>query len=202
MPTTITSTGVTTTNVDTTNLKNLTVPTASGTLVGSGANYPLNIDANATNESLKIDSNGYLTQPNTIFVHGQGMIPSYSDGVTCRWSVVINDGNCYDSSNGRFTAPVAGTYMFGIQSIASTATSILRWYPFKNGAAYTGIATATLQFRQETTSGDYQQNGTYNLAIPLAENDYVHFTANGGSSVYGFNDPDNVYHNYYVQLIK
>lgn len=184
-------------------INELTVPTAAGTVVGSGANYPLNIDANATTESLKMDANGYITEPNRIFVHGVGMIPSYTNGVTARWTPVINDGNCYDSSNGRFTAPVAGTYMFGLQGIASTAASILRWYPFKNGVHYEGIAgSGGLQFRQETETSFYQQNSSHVLPIELAVNDYVYWTANGGTSVYGFADADNVYHGFWVMLVK
>lgn len=187
----------------TTNSVGALTENGNAALVVDKTSQPLDISSSAGNGSIKINANGYVTQPNTIFVHGQGMIPAYSNGVTARWTAVINDGNCYDSSNGRFTAPVAGTYMFMLQGIASVATSILRWYPFKNGVHYEGISGGGgLQFRQETTSGDYQQNSAYNIPIPLAENDYVYFTANDGVSVYGFNDPDNLYHGYYVYLIK
>ena len=169
----------------------------STTILTQGLSHP-----SATSNNIVMHSDGSTRQPGKVFVHAMGMIPAYTNGVTARWTPVINHGNCYNSTNGRFTAPIDGIYMFGIQSIAALASQVLRWYPLKNGAAYTGIASATLQFRQETETSFYQQNSTYTLPIPLAENDYVHWTANDGSSVYGFNDPDNVYHQYFVHLIK
>ena len=170
----------------------------STTILTQGLSHP-----SATGNNIVMHSDGSTRQPGVVFVHGQGMIPSYSNGVTARWTPVINHGNAYNSTNGRFTAPVPGVYMFGIAGIGNTGiSSILRWYPFINGVQYEPISGSPVQYRQELETGGYNENAHFNLPIPLAQNDYVHWTANDATTAYGFNDVDNPYHQYYVFLIK
>ena len=46
-----------------------------------------------------------------------------------------NVGNHYNTSNGKFTCPEAGTYYFEATSIIATTASNAAWYIRKNGGA-------------------------------------------------------------------
>ena len=96
---------------------NLSVPSASGTIVGSGTNYPLNIDANATAESLKIDSSGRIFAPNRVMFYVRKASGSNDvTGVfTAQFDTKIFDiGNGFNTSTGLYNAPVAGNYYFSL----------------------------------------------------------------------------------------
>ena len=50
-------------------------------------------------------------------------------------NVPLNQGNHYDSSTCRFTAPVTGIYEFGMNFIAGNANDVYRFMFYKNGVA-------------------------------------------------------------------
>ena len=93
--------------------------------------------------------------------------------------VIVNRGGHFDSSTGRFTAPVAGIYEFGCQFIGGNANDVFRMTFHKNGVSM------NKQLRldtSDTTNNDYE-TGTMIVYHELAKGDYVSIFAssNGGS---------------------
>ena len=91
--------------------------------------------------------------------------------------VSVNQGSVYDSSNGRFTAPVAGIYEFAYSYLKDDDSAAnTTWVNlFKNGSTYTG-AGATAYDQNPT---DYAQV-SQKLLIDLAANDYLTLQLMGG----------------------
>ena len=85
-------------------------------------------------------------------------------------AVTINQGSVYNSSNGRFTAPIAGIYQFSYTFLKDddSGANVTEVDIYKNGSAYTGSGGVA-----------YNENpSTYALTsmtalLDLAANDYI-----------------------------
>ena len=124
-------------------------------------------------EALKIDTAGRVFKP----LQPAFSASSSSDQtVTTDTEIVfnqtsINVGNHFNTSNNRFTAPVAGTYLFhstiSVKNVSSTGT-YLAFYFKKNGTG-TGFR---MRFQADNRGGEW--DGTSGHAIlSLAANDYI-----------------------------
>jgi hypothetical protein len=93
---------------------------------------------------------------------------------------IVNRGNHFDSSTGRFTAPVAGIYEFGCQFIAGDANDVYRFTFYKNGSS---INKQLRLDTSDTTNNDYE-TGTMVIYHELAKGDYVsiYASSNGGNN--------------------
>ena len=108
-----------------------------------------------------------LTTSNT----QDGSNPYAGDGSDILFDLVsLNQGSVYNSSNGRFTAPVAGVYEFSYTFLKDDDSSGNVTYVdvYKNGSQYTG-AGGTLYDENAITYGNMSQK----LLISLAANDYL-----------------------------
>ena len=105
----------------------------------------------------------------------------------------IDVGNNYDTSNGRFTAPVTGLYEFGYASIASNTATVYRYDLRVNGALPYSPLRLELRIDQND-QGAYGTNGEYVCYVQMTAGQYaqvyVHSdnTVNNvyGSSSYGY----------------
>jgi len=138
----------------------------------------------STNNSAKmtIDGSGRVTMPSqpVFFATAEANIPlsnSYSE-LTAFSNGQVNVGTHYNTSNGRFTAPVAGTYQFAVASIGNSNADVYRFRPYKNGSSLNNY-----ELRIHTEGGAYGTNGEFCFIVTLAVNDYI--------SIFGYSDGSN-----------
>lgn len=118
----------------------------------------------AQTERMRIDASGRVTMPYQPAFHATG---PYTGGL---WSVsastgtgyviiytgiLVNRGSHYNTSNGRFTAPVAGCYYFFASITAAGAYSGPQLYLRVNGAGQTGNVIAYTNTGYCTASGSW-----------------------------------------------
>jgi hypothetical protein len=95
-------------------------------------------------------------------------------------STYVNSGS-YNTTNGRFTAPVAGSYMFFWSNIGNTTNTVYRYFLRKNGANLDDV-----HLRLETGTTSYKDNGDRTAIVNLAVGDYVniYFISDTGGASY------------------
>jgi hypothetical protein len=95
-------------------------------------------------------------------------------------STNFNDGSHYNTSNGRFTAPVAGKYMFCVFGMASQTVA---WYDIRVNGAVRTVKHST--YSSQSTVGEWAQS-CENTIISLNQGDYVSvFTGGTTGGIYG-----------------
>jgi len=112
-------------NTDTT----LTLPDASGTLLTSGSQLGVaGIDSSATGTAITIDSSNRVLMPNQPAFRANMFQPITASGTIIYTQAMHNIGSHYNTSNGKFTAPVDGVYQFDFNVLmsAGSSTSYLR----------------------------------------------------------------------------
>ena len=140
---------------------------------------PINFATGATNlggtTRLRIDNNGYVTTPSQPSFRATKSGSSFNTG----GGIVVfdqnqhNTGSNYNTSNGRFTAPIAGTYIFHYYSIYTGNTGNDLWDFRKNGSTFAG----SRMHMTNTTVGGSWDNVTNTQIHTLSANDYVEIYA-------------------------
>ena len=154
----------------------------------SNTSYP------SSTERMRIDSSGNITTGNhPIFM---AIEPAQTAGdannVIVFGSENHDQGGHYNTSNGRFTAPVAGKYFFTVsilfQPNASGTSHYARLTFRKNGSGSTKYAESlnTAFTAGNTTTSNYQSLSMSTI-ISLAASDFVDVTNSGTMSTYGTN---------------
>ena len=129
-------------------------------------------DPTNSNSALTVDSGGRVLQPvKPIFMAVAdstiSLTTSYVE-LTSFSTALVNVGGHYNTSTGRFTVPVAGTYSFAVASIANTSSTVYRFRFYKNGSSLNEF-----ELRVEPSGGAYGTNGEYCVYATLAVNDYI-----------------------------
>jgi C1q domain len=123
-------------------------------------------------ERMRIDTSGRVTMPYqpAFSVTGpySGSINPISvasgGGFVVLWQTVrLNDGSCYSTSTGRFTAPVAGRYLFSASLTNSNGSSGPYIQIRKNGSPWANAISY----------GTSYNGSSVTVVMSLAENDYA-----------------------------
>lgn len=144
--------------------------------------------------AMSVDASGRILKPNHPIFQAYGVSQGW---VTSTYMIypttLINQGSNYNTTTGRFTAPIAGAYHFFWSHIGGNSDNVWRYYFRKNGS---NIATEW-QLRLDTNeSGSGYGFGTREIIIPLAAGDYVQifFLSDTGTNAYpGVADNTNTY---------
>ena len=141
---------------------------------------------------LIIDGSGRVTKPYQPSFAARGL-SSGASGIDQVFSAIrYNVGNHYSSSTGRFTCPVAGTYLFGWTNISNTANDVYRYYIRVNGSSNISGTGNDTHLRVDTgaTGSEYGTNAMFTWPVQLSANDYVniYYYSDGGTSTYTGSD--------------
>jgi hypothetical protein len=135
-------------------------------------------------ERMRISSTGVVTKPfNPAFrayhTTNGGVVLAADDTFVFN-ATEYNIGSCYNTSNGRFTAPVAGVYQINFYSIILGAYNNGELWFLKNGANL----TSGTRIHFSTNAGNTWDNVHFVTSVYLNSGDYVSFVNKAQSVTY------------------
>ncbi len=137
----------------------------------------------STSDAMTIDHDGIVFKPSQpVFIADYAGNASVASGNNLVYpNVRLNVGSSYSNSTGKFTAPVAGNYIFYWSAIGGINDDVYRFKLYKNDAEY----LSSTQLRIDTPASQYG-NGTRTDILALAASDTVHiyYVADSGNSSY------------------
>jgi hypothetical protein len=144
---------------------NFTDSTAYNSYIGA-ASGSLYFATNGTSERMRINSSGYVTMPYQPAFRATGNTGNQTNGADATYNQTsFNTGSCYNTSNYRFTAPVAGRYAF-------------QWTMRNQGAGqvycllYVNNSAAAAPALELVTTGSSAHTSA-STVLNLSANDYV-----------------------------
>ena len=164
------------------------------TSIDQGATGASTIFRQAGTETMRIDASGAVTKPNqpcfSVRQNGQSGIDARSGYIAFRHiqQTFLNEGNHFTSSDGRFTAPVAGNYLFGCTIRYDAFTDQYFYVTLKKNG---GFAARDL----ESTTGNYL-HASVHIILPMVLNDYVDIHLNSVSDSSINIDTDSTFYGY------
>ena len=197
---TLTTTGATTLNGGATVLGNTIVnPDTAGKstfqFTSQAANDAKLIMKSDTTDKVTIHANGTtilnggsVTMPSqpSFMARNHGQVANNANYIaagvvmTC-YTIDHNIGNCYSTSNGRFTAPVAGRYAFGFSIGVTRISDSQTLYPYfrKNGTQI-----HYQYFQNQSTGGIFYAPISATIIHDLAAGDYLDVLVSGNGEWY------------------
>ena len=136
----------------------------------------------------KVNFPQIITNPSIPCFHVYNNNANFSSTSVSKWTpnvAMVNNGNNFDLTNNRFTAPVAGHYHMAWFALFRNPTSGFRVWWYKNGAAYSNPSdTAASEIYM---SGSGQWMGTMTGVFNLSASEYieVYYQSSGAGDIYG-----------------
>ena len=150
---------------------------------GTTLKVPTTIQNTAGTTAMTIDTAGRVLQPTKPAFHATSTGSGFTHNQTLVFNTAhLNVGSCYDTSTGKFTAPVAGVYFFYHKNIGTSVSTVLRVKVYYNDSVFSSYKT--IATRQDTSTGNDYAEGVLNFVVSLNANDTIHLflTADNGSS--------------------
>ena len=141
----------------------------------------------AGTSALTIDSTGRILQPAkpSFFAHGTSTSwQSLSSGgvVTELDATDHNIGTCYDTSNGKFTAPVTGVYCLQFNLYVKQSSNSASFSVYHNGSEFSNSYPTIRAYRNDGDANDETLGLTWTYLYTA--NDYVEIRSSGQTSEY------------------
>ena len=152
---------------------------------------------------MRLDQSGRVTTPLQPSFHAYGCTIVASSNYLIYPTAVFNIGNHYNTTTGVFTAPIAGTYLFGWTQIGGNNGTVYRYYFRVNNA---NVAGGDLHHRLDTSASgsEYSDNGVYTIPWRLNAGDSVRiwYVSDDGSAMYpAGSSPTNDYPRFWGYLL-
>lgn len=158
----------------------------------------LSISASGTTYGITQDSSGRVRFPlNPLFLAYGVRDGTFNHDSLWRFATEhVDAASNYNPADGRFTAPIAGTYVFFWDNIGFTRNTVYRYYFYRNGSQLRDV-----HLRQDTAdtgngNAEYAHGGMRMFMINLSANDYVNIffrSDDGGNSYPGSNSAADAY---------
>ena len=153
----------------------VTLRAYAGAVSGSNVNGKYEIstsNAGSMTVRLRVDENGYVTSPSqpsfNVTITTVGQINSNVGVIIFNNTNALgnhNNGNHYNASNGRFTAPVAGRYQINARMLTNSSTTSYTIYLLRVNANHVGYIGHN--------HSDYWLMESGSFVLNLQANDYV-----------------------------
>mgnify|MGYP005993645725 FL=1 len=138
----------------------------TGNNSGGSLHFSIKDDGGSRTEAMTIDGDGYILTPTQPSFLSRGITGQPADGSAYVFNGTdFNRGNCYSTSNGRFTAPVNGFYLFTCHVMGDNTDSRFMIRLFKNG-------THMHQSSSSSNSNQYQ-DCRFAFMMYMAASDYA-----------------------------
>ena len=147
-------------------------------IYGTEGNAMVLTSGSSNTAAMTIDSSQRVTTPGQpMFDAGRNAGYQTDDAYFVQDYARVNVGSHFDTSTGKFTAPIAGTYFFTFSIMTHDSGSVVQAVVQlrKNGSA-------AMNFLQHKT-GAYHTRVTGNMILTLAANDYIQtYVGDSGTS--------------------
>tara|TARA_B100000674_G_scaffold386251_1_gene329710 strand:+ start:712 stop:1806 length:1095 start_codon:yes stop_codon:yes gene_type:complete len=140
---------------------------------------------------IELDGNGVMTNATQPAFHATSTGSGFGhDSIMVFNTAHVNTGSHYNTSNGKFTAPVAGVYFFYHKNIGTSSSTVIRVKVYYNDSIFTAYKTPST--RQDTSTGNDYAEGVINFVVSLSANDTIKLGAFADDSSSGiYNDNSN-----------
>jgi hypothetical protein len=148
---------------------------------GANNEYAFRIKNDGTKD-VAFDNGGRVTMPSQPSFRSTNGAANTGSGDIIFTQTDFNVGNGYNTSNGRFTAPVGGTYLFYTTALYNTGGQSPTWKVgwYKNGAFQAVIG----EWQSTFNSAGYHTIFNSTVTIQMSSGDYVNISNMASSGVH------------------
>ena len=155
-------------------------------------------------EKMRIDSAGRITKPLQPVFYAQMTTSGYTL-TTTETALVYNEakvnvGNHYNTSDGKFTAPVTGLYEFGYAAVGHNTADVFRYTLYINGS-YAYNEKPQLRIDTTQSNNQYGTNGEFVVYRSMTAGQYAQVYAKSDGGDDGFSNNSTGYTYFRGRLI-